>query len=178
MSDEFESGDPQTLDLYCRDCDEMSTTHQRTETDEWACETCGNVKQCGNPQWSDNCDGTLTTPTQVQKGLCGGCRDVIRSWSDDEDQDRKKSEQATLVTDGGRDTENRRPMTTEFGVRVTIDPNSPTAKGQRGFSFARIWLAEPSTEREAIEMAKERDDVKEVHDVRTREVPAPEGWFA
>ena len=63
--------------------------------------------QCPNPNWSDNCDGTIKTEANRRKGLCQGCRDVIRSWGNDESDENDKSdegddtEQTTLFVDGG-----------------------------------------------------------------------------
>jgi len=93
---------PATLELLCRDCDELSRTHRR-DGDQWVCTGCGNIKKCSNPQWSDNCVGDLITVHEVKKGLCEGCIAVIDSWSDDGDSD-EKFKQTKLMTDGGTDT--------------------------------------------------------------------------
>ena len=92
---------PDALDLYCGNCDVLSVRHSR-DGDEWVCSTCGNVKECSNPQWSDNCTGDLSTVREARQGLCGGCVAVIESWSGGDEDRAEKSEQTTLMTDGGK----------------------------------------------------------------------------
>lgn len=92
------------LNSYCKGCDQFSAPHRRRDDGQWVCEDCGHLVECSDPQWSDNCDGDLTTPYEVKKGLCEGCMAVIDSWSEDGDAD-DGPEQAKLVTDGGENTE-------------------------------------------------------------------------
>ena len=84
------------LTTYCKGCDQFSAPHRRRDDGQWVCENCGHIPECPNPQWSDNCDETLTTPHEVKKGLCEGCMDVIRSWSDQDDSD-NESQQTKLI---------------------------------------------------------------------------------
>jgi len=88
------------LNSYCKGCDQLSAPHRRRDDGQWICEDCGHLVECSDPQWSDNCDGDLTTPHEVKKGLCQGCMAVIDSWSDDSEET-SGSEQAKLMTDGG-----------------------------------------------------------------------------
>jgi len=88
------------LNSYCKGCDQFSAPHRRRDDGQWVCEDCGHLVECSDPQWSDNCDGDLTTPHEVTKGLCEGCMAVIDSWSDDGGGD-GGAEQRKLVTDGG-----------------------------------------------------------------------------
>jgi hypothetical protein len=88
------------LNSYCKGCDQFSAPHRRRDDGQWVCEDCGHLVECSDPQWSDNCDGDLTTPYEVKKGLCEGCMAVIDSWSEDGDAD-DGAEQTKLVTDGG-----------------------------------------------------------------------------
>lgn len=88
------------LNTYCKGCDQFSAPHRRRDDGQWVCEDCDHLVECSNPQWSDNCDGDLTTPHEVKKGLCEGCMAVIDSWSDDGEGD-NGPEQTKLMTDGG-----------------------------------------------------------------------------
>jgi len=90
-----------SLNSYCKGCDQFSAPHRRRDDGQWVCEDCGHLVECSDPQWSDNCDGDLTTPHEITKGLCEGCMAVIDSWSDDGDDD-GGAEQTKLVTDGGK----------------------------------------------------------------------------
>jgi len=101
-----------TVRYQCRSCAVEGAVHTR---DDGSTVVSGFVSQesvtdaeparCSNPDWSDNCNGTLETERGLKKGLCQGCRDVIRSWGDDSDSgDQQESRQASfseLVTDGG-----------------------------------------------------------------------------
>ena len=89
------------LATYCEGCDQFSAQFRQRDDRQWVCQDCGHLKECPDPQWSDNCDGDLTTPHEVKKGLCEGCMAVIDSWSNDGDND-DGPEQAKLVTDGGQ----------------------------------------------------------------------------
>jgi hypothetical protein len=89
-----------SLNTYCKGCDQFSAPHRRRDDGQWVCEDCGHLVECSDPQWSDNCDGDLTTPYEVKKGLCEGCMAVIDSWSDDSEE-ASGSEQTKLMTDGG-----------------------------------------------------------------------------
>lgn len=97
-----------TIEVLCKECDQLSATHLQRDDGQWECTECGNVKTCPDPQWSENCGGELTTPHQVKKGLCAGCIAVIRSWSDDA-EDSEPTEQTKLITDGGSDTKDYLP---------------------------------------------------------------------
>ena len=92
-----------SLNSYCKGCDQFSAPHRRRDDGQWVCEDCGHLVECSDPQWSDNCDGDLTTAYEVKKGLCEGCMAVIDSWSEDGDAD-DGPEQAKLVTDGGTES--------------------------------------------------------------------------
>jgi len=69
-----------------------------------------------------------------------------------------------------------RPMTAEYGVRLTVTSAYGVHNG-KGHHSCRRWSPEPESEAEAKELLTEKHGVVEVHDdVETREVPAPEKW--
>lgn len=67
-----------------------------------------------------------------------------------------------------------RPMTTEYGVRITLERGSRHLWAGR---YLRYWSPAPDSEEEAIQHAREEYDneIEEIRGVETREVPAPEG---
>jgi len=80
------------LSTYCNGCDQFSAQFRQRDDGQWVCEYCGYLQECLDPQWSDNCDGDLTTAYEVKMGFCEGCMAVIDSWSEDSDKDGKSQQ--------------------------------------------------------------------------------------
>ena len=68
-----------------------------------------------------------------------------------------------------------RGVTTEYGVKITLERDSKYIWAGRELQY---WSPAPTSEREAVESAKEEYDgeIEEIRGVETREVPAPAKW--
>jgi len=75
--------------------------------------------------------------------------------------------------DGG---EGNQPMTTEYGVKVTLERDSKYCRGNRRHQY---WTPEPTSKEEAVEVVKRHYDgeISECRGVDSQKVPAPVGWF-
>lgn len=68
-----------------------------------------------------------------------------------------------------------RPTTIEYGVKLTVTSAFGVHCGT-GHHTCRYWTPKPESGSEAKEMLADEHGVVEVHDVKAREVPAPEKW--
>lgn len=142
------------LNSYCKGCDQLSAPHRRREDGQWVCEDCGHLVKCSDPQWSDNCDGDLTTAHEVKKGLCEGCMAVIDSWSDDSEE-ASGSEQAKLMTDGG--TAEDDVFTLEDRIREEIVVDVPDDADLLGAIGGAVEIVRGSWKLKLTEKIEERD---------------------
>jgi len=64
-----------SLNSYCKGCDQFSAPHRRRDDGQWVCEDCGHLVECSDPQWSDNCDDDLLVSSGFGHvvGERGGC---------------------------------------------------------------------------------------------------------
>lgn len=79
------------------------------------------------------------------------------------------------VAHGDGHSKEEQPTTTEYGVSITLKPDSKYRNGSQKIQY---WTAEANSVVEAKEMTRREYDneIAEMHGVDTREVPEPEGW--
>jgi len=137
------------------------------------------IQQCLSHGYREHIVGSSSNGWDIIDVVCPDCgvRLLPREVVANPDGDRRSQKQ--LIADGSEQPTNDgyQPMTTEYGIKVTLERDSKYNRGNRNQQY---WTAEPTSEDEAIDVAKRNYDgeITEIRGVDSREVPAPEGWSA